>query len=116
MTDGLQRQGGVRVKEYMEQRILEAALFTIDNNSTVRETAKHLGVSKSTVHKDLTKRLPKIDYKLFEEVDGVISKNKNERHIRGGNATREKFEKRKGKLSLAERWEADDKSLREMYG
>lgn len=104
------------MKEYMEQRILEAALFTIDNNSTVRETAKHLGVSKSTVHKDLKDRLPKINYKLYTKVDDILQANKKTRHIRGGNATREKFEKRKGKLSLAERWEADDKSLREMYG
>lgn len=103
-------------EDYIVQRTLEAAIYTIKNKTTVRETAKYLGVSKSTIHKDLKDRLPKIDYKLFEEVDGVISKNKNERHIRGGNATREKFRKRKGKLSIIDRWEADDKSLREMYG
>lgn len=104
------------MKDHIVKRAIKAAEYTIENNATVRETGKRLGVSKSTIHKDLRKRLPKIDYKLFEEVDGVISKNKNERHIRGGNATREKFRKRKGKLSIIDRWEADDKSLREMYG
>ncbi len=103
-------------EDYIVQRTLEAAIYTIKNKTTVRETAKYLGVSKSTIHKDLKDRLPKINYKLYTKVDDILQANKKTRHIRGGNATREKFEKRKGKLSLAERWEADDKSLREMYG
>ena len=75
----------------MEKRIISIAHYTIDHNSTVRSTAKKFGISKSTVHKDLTERLPQIDHHLAGEVREVLEINKQERHIRGGQATKEKY-------------------------
>lgn len=79
------------MKEYMEKRILTIAQYTIDHNSTVRSTAKKFGISKSTVHKDLVDRLPQINHHLAGEVRHVLEINKQERHIRGGQATKEKY-------------------------
>ncbi|MCD8021177.1 MAG: sporulation transcriptional regulator SpoIIID [Clostridiales bacterium] len=79
------------MKEYMENRIISIAHYTIDHNSTVRSTAKKYGISKSTVHKDLTERLPQIDHHLASEVRDILDVNKSERHIRGGLATRKKY-------------------------
>ena len=76
------------MRDYIMERTLSAAEYTLDNHSTVRETAKVLKVSKSTVHKDLTDRLPKINPQLASKVRGVLMANKAERHIRGGEATR----------------------------
>lgn len=81
------------MQEYIKQRVLDVALFTIQNQSTVRETAKRFGVSKSTIHKDLQERLPKINYDLYQDVVKIIKTNKEEKHIRGGNATRKKYKK-----------------------
>ncbi len=78
----------IEMKDYIIERALSAAAYTLDNHSTVRETAKVLKVSKSTVHVDLTDRLPKIDPQIASEVRGVLMANKAERHIRGGEATR----------------------------
>ena len=77
----------------MERRTLAAAIYTIENKSTVRETAKHIGVSKSTVHKDLKQRLPEINHSLYEKVANVLEVNREERHMRGGIATKEMYEK-----------------------
>ena len=79
------------MKKYMENRILSIAQYTIDHNSTVRSTAKKFGISKSTVHKDLVERLPQINHHLAAEVRSVLEINKQERHIRGGQATKEKY-------------------------
>lgn len=79
------------MKQYMKNRILSIAHYTIDHCSTVRSTAKKFGISKSTVHKDLTERLPQIDHHLAEEVRDILEVNKSERHIRGGMATRQKY-------------------------
>ena len=79
------------MKQYMENRILSIAQYTIDHNSTVRSTAKKFGISKSTVHKDLVERLPQINHHLAAEVRSVLESNKQERHIRGGQATKEKY-------------------------
>jgi len=76
------------MKNHIIERVLRAAEYTLRNRSTVRETAKALKVSKTTVHKDLTERLPKIDPQMASEVHGVLMTNKAERHIRGGEATR----------------------------
>lgn len=76
------------MKDYIIERVLSAAEYTLDNHSTVRETAKVLNVSKSTVHKDLTDRLPKIAPQIASVVRGVLMTNKAERHIRGGEATK----------------------------
>ena len=79
------------MKSYIEERILSIANYTVNHNSTVRETAKKFGISKSTVHKDITERLNEINYTLAENVKIVLAENKQERHIRGGWATREKY-------------------------
>lgn len=79
------------MKQYMENRILSIAHYTIDHSSTVRSTARKFGISKSTVHKDLTERLPQIDHHLAEEVRDILEVNKSERHIRGGMATKQKY-------------------------
>ena len=79
------------MKDYIEERVLELARYIIDTNSTVRATAKKFRVSKSTVHKDVTERLIEINPGLAEEVKGVLSVNKAERHMRGGQATRKKY-------------------------
>ena len=73
-------------------RILAEAEYIVKTNSTVRACAKHFGISKSTVHKDVTERLEEIDRRLFEEVREVLDKNLSERHIRGGMATKSKYE------------------------
>ncbi len=65
--------------------------YLIENNCTVRATAKYFGISKSTVHKDVSERLSSINPLLYDEVKIVLEKNKSERHLRGGNATREKY-------------------------
>ena len=79
----------------MEARACDLAQYIIEHDTTVRTAAKRFGVSKSTVHKDLTRRLPKIDLPLYLRVKAVMDRNKAERHIRGGMATREKYRERK---------------------
>ena len=79
------------MKDYIELRAIEVGRYIIDSNATVRKTATIFGVSKSTVHKDLTERLPQIDHHLAEEVRDILDINKSERHIRGGMATRQKY-------------------------
>lgn len=76
-------------------RCEELALYLIENQSTVRETASHFGVSKSTVHKDVTERLKRINLPLYVQTSKVLDKNKSERHIRGGIATKNKYAKLK---------------------
>lgn len=79
------------MKSYIEERAIEIANYIIQNNATVRQTAKQYGISKSTVHKDVTERLMEIDPLLAKEARKVLDVNKSERHIRGGLATREKY-------------------------
>ena len=73
--------------------------YVIESGATVRQTAVYFGISKSTVHKDLTDRLKKSNKALYDEVSKVLFKNKAERHIRGGEATRKKYLKVKGRES-----------------
>lgn len=80
------------MKPYIEERILSIADYTVSHNSTVRETAKKFGISKSTVHKDLRERLPQINAGLSEAVNKILDFNKSERHIRGGLATKHKYQ------------------------
>ena len=75
----------------MERRAHDLAVYIIENNATVRATAKHFGISKSTVHKDITERLKVCNMKLYKQVRVVLETNKAQRHIRGGNATKEKY-------------------------
>ena len=79
------------MKAYIEERAMEAAQYIIDENATVRQTAKKFGVSKSTVHKDITERLIQINPSLAARARVVLDINKSERHIRGGLATKEKY-------------------------
>ena len=79
------------MKEYIEERAVEIGTYIIDSNATVRQTAKKFGISKSTVHKDVSERLIWINPALASEVRKVLDVNKAERHIRGGMATREKY-------------------------
>lgn len=75
----------------IEQRACDLAVFIIDNKATVRAAAKEFGISKSTVHKDLTERLPRLNPGLYKQVRELLDINKAERHIRGGLATRMKY-------------------------
>ena len=79
------------MKKYMEERVIESAIYIIEHNATVRQTAKQFGVSKSTVHKDVSERLKKINPSLAKQVRVVLDENKAERHIRGGMATKMKY-------------------------
>ena len=72
----------------MEERVIESATYIIEHNATVRQTAKQFGVSKSTVHKDVTERLEMINKTLARQARKVLDINKSERHIRGGMATK----------------------------
>ena len=77
------------MRDYIELRAIEVGKYIIDSKATVRKTATKF--SKSTVHKDLTERLPQIDHHLADEVRDILDINKSERHIRGGMATRQKY-------------------------
>lgn len=79
------------MKEYIEERAMQIAYYIIENNATVRQTAKAYGISKSTVHKDVTERLCMINPVLAKDARKVLDTNKSERHIRGGLATKEKY-------------------------
>lgn len=78
-------------KVYIEERVIQLAKYIIDNKDTVRGAAKKFGISKSTVHKDVTERLRKINPMLAREIKIILDENKAERHIRGGEATRKKY-------------------------
>ncbi|MBO5440400.1 MAG: sporulation transcriptional regulator SpoIIID [Clostridia bacterium] len=75
------------------ERCEKLARYIIENKSTVREAAKKFGISKSTVHKDVTEKLSKINNVLYCEVAKILEINKSERHIRGGEATKRKYQK-----------------------
>ena len=82
------------MRDDLEQRAKELALYMIENRTTVRAAAKKFGVSKSTVHKDIAFRLRRLNPTLYGAARAVLDKNKQERHIRGGMATREKYARR----------------------
>lgn len=79
------------MRETIEQRACDLAVYIIENKATVRAAAKEFGISKSTVHKDLSERLPQCHRALYLQVKEVLDQNKAERHIRGGLATRRKY-------------------------
>ena len=79
------------MKSNIERRAVELAEYIIENKATVRAAASHFGVSKSTVHKDLTERLNTLNRPLYLQVKEILELNKAERHIRGGIATRRKY-------------------------
>jgi putative DeoR family transcriptional regulator (stage III sporulation protein D) len=79
------------MSEILEQRACELAVYMIETGATVRAAATYFHISKSTVHKDLSQRLPKYNQQLHTEVRKILERNKLERHIRGGLATRRKY-------------------------
>ncbi len=79
------------MQEYIRRRVLEASHYILEAAATVRQTAQVFGVSKSTIHKDVTERLPKLNPQLALQVRNILELNKAERHIRGGEATRKKY-------------------------
>ena len=79
----------------IEERACDLAVYIIENGATVRSAAKHFGISKSTVHKDLSQRLPSCTRSLYIQVRKVLDVNKAQRHIRGGMATKQKYENQK---------------------
>ena len=79
------------MREDIEQRACDLAVYIIEHEATVRSAAKKFGISKSTVHKDLTERLVRTNPALFSEVKVVLERSKAERHLRGGIATRKKY-------------------------
>lgn len=79
------------MRDNIEERACNLAVYIIENRATVRSAAKHFGISKSTVHKDISERLEQYNRPLFQQVKEVLDLNKAERHIRGGIATQRKY-------------------------
>ena len=77
--------------DFIEKRVQNLAVYVIETGATVRAAAQHFGISKSTVHKDLTQRLRQYNHQLYLQVREILDRNKQERHIRGGMATRKKY-------------------------
>ena len=82
------------MSDTIEQRACDLAVYMIETGATVRSAAEHFGISKSTVHKDLSCRLPMLNKRLYRQVREVLELNKAQRHIRGGMATKKKYETR----------------------
>ena len=76
----------------IEDRACKLAVYIIETGATIRSTAHHFGISKSTVHKDLSQRLPQCNKRLYCQVRDILDENKAQRHIRGGLATRRKYQ------------------------
>lgn len=95
------------MKGLPEERAVQLATYMIESGATVRQTATKFGVSKSTVHKDITTRLRSLNPALFQEVQKVLTVNKSERHIRGGIATREKYKHAKEVKKVTPKIESD---------
>lgn len=79
------------MRDYIRKRVVDVSLYIVKTKATVRQAATVFGVSKSTVHKDVTERLPRINKELAKQVKKVLEINKSERHIRGGEATKRKY-------------------------
>lgn len=79
------------MREDVQRRVLRAAEFVLETGATVRACAARMGVSKTTIHKDMRDRLPKLNREMSREVDAVLRRNLRERHLRGGEATRRKY-------------------------
>ena len=78
----------------LEERACELAVYIIETGATVRAAAQHFGISKSTIHKDISQRLPQYNRSLYRQVRLVLDENKAQRHIRGGLATKQKYLKK----------------------
>lgn len=80
------------MQDYIRRRVLDISSYILESKATVRQAAAVFGVSKSTVHKDMTERLPGINKKLAAQIKDILEFNKAERHLRGGEATRKKYQ------------------------
>ena len=89
------------MRDGVEERAVVLGEYIIENDATVRAAAKQFHISKSTVHKDITTRLKRQNAVLYAEVQAVLLRNKSERHIRGGNATRDKYREEARKRETA---------------
>jgi len=87
------------VREDVQRRVLQAAEYVLETGATVRACAARMGVSKTTIHKDMRDRLPRLNAPLGREVDGVLKRNLQERHLRGGEATRRRYAHRQNGLN-----------------
>ena len=85
------------MRDDLERRARELAVYLIERRTTIRDAAKHFSVSKSTVHKDLSEQLREIDRSLYVQVKEILEQNKAERHLRGGDATKRKYQKQRAK-------------------
>jgi len=85
------------VHDYIKERTIRIGKYLMETRKTVRVIAKEFGVSKSTVHKDLTERLPEVNAELAKQVKEILDYHKSIRHIRGGEATREKYKEEREK-------------------
>lgn len=80
------------MKKYIEARVMDVAHYMMQSNATVRTAAKHFGVSRCTIHKDMVERLPQLNPQIANMITVILENNKAERHIRGGIATRRKYQ------------------------
>ena len=85
------------MRDDLERRARELAVYLIERRTTIRDAAKHFSVSKSTVHKDLSERLREIDRSLYVQVKEILEQNKAERHLRVGDAPKRKYQKQRAK-------------------
>src|SRR5699024_11839892 len=85
------------VHDYIKERTIKIGRYIVETRKTVRTIAKEFGVSKSTVHKDLTERLPEINPELASEVKAILEYHKSIRHLRGGEATKNKYSRERAK-------------------
>jgi putative DeoR family transcriptional regulator (stage III sporulation protein D) len=85
--------------DIINRRACDLAVYIIENNATVRTAAQHFSISKSTVHKDISQRLKYCNINLYKQVRTILDNNKAQRHIRGGNATKIKYQKLKNQSS-----------------
>ena len=83
------------MRDDIDARACDLAVYILEHRATVRSAAKHFGISKSTVHKDVTERLRRCDRALWTQVRSVLQENKAQRHLRGGEATRQKYLRRR---------------------
>lgn len=93
-------KGAYFMQDYIQKRVMDISNYILESQATVRQTATIFGVSKSTVHKDITERLPVINEIVAKQVRDILENNKAERHLRGGEATRKKYKQEKN-LSAA---------------
>lgn len=92
-TDHIPYKEDTRVHDYIKERTIKIGKYIVETRKTVRVIAKEFGVSKSTVHKDLTERLPELNPELANEVKEILDYHKSIRHLRGGEATKQKYRK-----------------------